>query len=54
MAVCRPICFAAANIRRVKASCTIGSPPEIVMPPSSARSAGANLPRRSMTWLAET
>ena len=44
--------LAPARIRRVKASCTIGSPPEIVRPPSSARSAGAKSPSRSMHLLA--
>ena len=38
-----PSAWRAARIRRVKASCTIGSPPEMVRPPSSERSAGAKL-----------
>ena len=39
-----PCCLAPAKIRRVKSSCTIASPPEMVRPPSSARSAGAKPP----------
>jgi hypothetical protein len=39
-AVCRPSFLAPARIRLVKASCTMGSPPDIVRPPSSARKRG--------------
>ena len=41
--------FAPANMRRVKASCTIGSPPDIVKPPPSSRSDGAKSSRRPST-----
>src|SRR5262249_26109027 len=54
MAVCRPIFLAPANIRLVKASCTMGSPPEMVRPPPSARIAEAKPSRRARTCCAET
>ena len=49
IAVCRPSDLAAARMRRENAGCTSGSPPEMVSPPFSARSAGAKCPSRVTT-----
>ena len=43
MAVCKPIAFAPANIRRVNANCTIASPPEMVRPPPSEAKGGREI-----------